>query len=193
VEDPTQKWNRSYAEQWLDQLRGIPRCAWCGEDGKPLNKEKLCAACRRTRRHTAKVKKKTEAIPPTATDHERWERNHELRIAKKMVEICQGDGQLMETILDGDIFDVADLEKSLSDIAYTVCHQRDFFHGNASQLALTFTAEQRRILAYLLWKPRLADRKRRRLRMATHFLHLEDLRRAEKGSASDRGFVDRKL
>ena len=49
----------------------------------------------------------------------------------------------------------------------------------------TFTPEQRRILAYLLWRPRLADRKRRRMQMATHFLHLEDLRRAEQESASD--------
>ena len=55
----------------------------------------------------------------------------------------------------------------------------------ASQLALTFTPEQRRILAYLLWRPRLADRKRRRMQMATHFLHLEDLRRAEQEFASD--------
>jgi hypothetical protein len=39
MEDPTQKWNRPYAEQWLEQLRGMERCAWCGEDEKPLSRE----------------------------------------------------------------------------------------------------------------------------------------------------------
>jgi hypothetical protein len=184
MEDPTQRWNRPYAEQWLEQLRAMERCAWCGEDEKPLNREKLCSACMRTRRHAEMMRKRREAIPSTATAHERWEQTRELRIAEKMVEICQGDGQLMETILNGD-FNVVDLEESLSDLAYAVCHQRNFYHGSASQLALTFTPEQRRILAYHLWKPRLADRKRRRMQMATHFLHLEDLRRAEQESASD--------
>jgi hypothetical protein len=182
MEDPTQKWNRPYAEQWLEQLRGMQRCAWCGEDKKPLNREKLCAACLRTRRYAATVRKGTEAIPSRATDHERWKQTRELRIAERMVEICQGDGQRMETILNGDIFDVVDLEQSLSGVAYAVCHQRNFFHGKASQLALTFTPEQRRILAYLLSKPILADRKRRRMQMAARFLHLEDLRRAEQES-----------
>jgi hypothetical protein len=185
MEDSTQKWKRPHAEQWLDQLRGLQRCAWCGEDGKTPNREKLCAACVRTRKHAAKMKKELEALPSTATNHERWLKTWELAIAEKEVEICQGDGQLMETILNGDIFDVVDLERSLSDVAYAVCHQREFFHGKASQLALTFTPEQRRILAYLLWKPTLVDRKRRRMQMATHFLHLEDVRRAEKESASD--------
>jgi hypothetical protein len=182
MEDPTQKWTRPYAEQWLEQLRDMPRCAWCGEDAKPLNREKLCDACLRTRRHAAKMRKKAEAIPVTATAHERWEQMLELRIAEKAVEICQGDGELMEIILNDDIFDVVDLEESLSDVAYAVCHQRKFFHGKAPLLALTFTPEQRRILAYLLWKPILADRKRRRTQMATSFLHLEDLRRAEQES-----------
>src|ERR1700733_3415929 len=104
--DPTQKWNRPYAEQWLEQIRGMQRCAWCGEDEKPLNRGKLCAACVRTRRYVARVRKVMDAIPTTASDHERWRQSHELRIAEKMVEICQGDGQLMETILNGGIFDV---------------------------------------------------------------------------------------
>ena len=128
------------------------------------------------------MRKKLEAIPSTATDHERWEQKRELRIAEKMLEICQGDGQLMDTILNGEIFDVVDLEGALTSVADAVCHKRNFFHGIASQLALTFTPEQRRILAYLLWKPRLVDRKRGRKQMAAHFLLLEDLRRAEKGS-----------
>lgn len=186
MEDPTQKWNRPYAEQWLEQLRSMQRCAWCGEDEKPLTRrEKLCAACIRTRKYAASRRKKLEVIPSAATDHERWEQKREWRIAEKMLEICQGDGQLMDTILNGEIFDVVDLERSLSDAAYAVCHQTDFFHGIASQLALAFTSEQRRILAYLLWKPRLADRKRRRKQMATRFLLLQDLRLAEKEFASD--------
>ena len=185
MDDPTQNWNQPYAEQLLEQLRSMERCAWCGEDENPLNREKLCAACIRTRRYAAKVRKETEAIPSTATRHERWKQTRELRIAEKMMEICQGDGLHMGTILNGDLFDVVALEESLSDAAYAVCHQRNFFHGSASQLALTFTPEQRRILAYLLWRPRLADRKRRRMQMATHFLHLEDLRRAEQEFASD--------
>jgi hypothetical protein len=185
MDDPTQNWNRPYAEQWLEQLRNMERCAWCGEDEKLLNREKLCAACVRTRRHAAKAKKETEATPTTATEHERWRQTRELRIAEKMMEICQGDGQHMETILNGDLFDVVALEGSLSDAAYAVCHQRNFFHGSASQLALTFTPEQRRILGYLLWKPRLVDQKRRRMQMARRFLHREAMRRAEQESASD--------
>jgi hypothetical protein len=183
MEDPTHKWNRPYAEQWLESIRNIERCVWCGEDEKPLNRKKLCAACVRTRKYAALMKKKLEALPPTATDHELWKQSHELRIAEKMVEICQGDGQLMETILTGEIFDAVDLERSLDFVAFAVCHQSEFFHGKASQLAFTFTLEQRRILAYLLWKPRLVDRKRQRMRMAAHFLLLEDLRRAEKEAA----------
>lgn len=185
MNDPTQHWNRPYAEQWLEQLRNMERCAWCGEHEKPLNREKLCAACVRTRRHAAKAKRETEAMPATATDHERWKQTRELRIAEKMIEICKGDGEHMEIILNGDLFDVVALEESLSDAAYAVCHQRNCFHGSASQLALTFTPEQRRILAYLFWKPRLADRKRRRMQMATRFLHREDLRTAEQESTSD--------
>jgi hypothetical protein len=184
MDDQIQNWNRPYAEQWLEQLRNMERCAWCGQDEKRLNRDKLCAACIRTERYAAKVRKETEAIPSTATQHERWKQTRELRIAEKMTEICQGDGEWMETILNGDIFNVVDLEGSLSDAAFAVCHQRNFFHGSASQLALTFTPEQRRILAYLLWKPRLADRKRRRMQMATRFLHRADMRRAEQESAT---------
>ena len=99
----------------------------------------LCAACLRTRRYAAKVRKETEEIPSTATSHERWKQTRELRIAEKMIEICQGDGLHMGTILNGDLFDVVALEESLSDAAYAVCHRRNFFHGSASQLALTFT------------------------------------------------------
>jgi hypothetical protein len=179
MEDPTQRWTRPYAEQWLEQLRDIPRCAWCGEDTKRLSRGKLCDACLRTRRHAAKMRREAQAIPGTATAHERWEQNLELRIAEKMVEMCQDDGQLMETILSDETFNVVDLEEALSNAAYAVCHQRDFFHGKATQLAWTFTPEQRRVLAYLLWKPKLADRKRRRAQIATAFLHLDDLRRAE--------------
>ena len=55
------------------------------------------------------MRKETEAIPSTATRHERWKQTRELRIAEKMMEICQGDGELhMGTILNGDLFDVVD-------------------------------------------------------------------------------------
>ena len=102
-----------------------------------------------------------------------------------MIEICQGDGEQMENILDGDAFDVVDLEQSMSRFASAVCHRRDFFHGKANELAPAFTPEQRRILAYLLWKPVQVDRKRRRKQMATRFLLLEDVRRAEKEFTGD--------
>ena len=177
--EPTQKRNRQYAEQWLEQIRGMQRCAWCGEDEKSLDRKKLCAACVRTKRYAARLREGAEAIPSLPTEHERRERTRESRIAEKMVEICQGDGEQMETILNGDIFDVVDLEQSLNYVAYAVCHRPNFFRGKASELAPTFAVEQRRILAYLLWKPVLVDRKRRRLQMAARFLLLEDLRRAE--------------
>ena len=106
----------------------MQRCAWCGEDEKPLTpREKVCTACLRTRKYAASMRKKLEAIPSAATDHERWEQKRELRIAEKMVEICQGDGQLMETILNGEIFDAVDLEGTLTSVAYAVCHQTQLF------------------------------------------------------------------
>jgi hypothetical protein len=187
MDDQLQRWSRPQAEQWLEQLRNMVRCAWCGEDEKPLNREKLCAACIRTRQNAAKMKSETEAISATGTDHQRWRQARELRIAEKMIEICQGDGEHMETILSGDLFDVVTLEKSLSEVAFSVCHQRNFYHGSATQLALTFTPDQRRILAYLLWKPELVDRKRRRMQMATSFLLMEDARRAEKSGGGGPG------
>lgn len=180
MDDLTQIHSRSYAEEWLEELQCMERCIWCGEDEKPLNQEKLCDACLRTRRRAAKVRQEAEAISPTATDHERWKRTHELRIAEKMVEICQLDGKQMQNILNSDVFDAVSLEKSLCDIARYVCHQRNFFHGKASRLALLLTPKQRRILAYMLWKPRLVDRKRRRTRLACRLVHMEDLRLAER-------------
>jgi hypothetical protein len=187
MEGPTQEWNRPYAEQWLERLRGMERCAWCGEDEnkKPLNRDKLCSACLRTKRYAARLRKRAKAILPLATEHERRERTHELRIAGKMADICQWEGEQMETILNSDAFDVVDLEQSLNRVASAVCHRRDFFHGKANELASTFTPAQRRILAYLLWKPILADRKRRHKQMAMRFLLLEDPRRSEQESASD--------
>jgi hypothetical protein len=182
--DSAQEWNRPYAEQWLQQQRDQERCKWCGEGDKPLNREQLCAACKRTQRYATKVKKETEGISSTASDHDRWKQTRELRIAEKMEEICKADGELLKTILgDDDLFDVVDLEQAFSAAAFAVCHERGFYHGLANHLALTFTPEQRRILAYLLWKPTLVDRKRRRMMMASHFVHLENMRRAEREAA----------
>jgi hypothetical protein len=178
--DPEERCSQKDAEEWLRSLREIERCEWCGESEKRLNREHLCAACKRTRKYGAKLRKETEAMPSTASKHERWKQTRELRIADKMVELCKSDGIAVETILNRSAFDVVSLERAFSSAALAICHQENFYHGSAIYLTLIFSEEQRRIIAYMLWEPTLVNRKRKRMMMATAHVDREDRRRAEK-------------
>jgi len=169
--DLTEEPNKPDAEQLVQRLRERERCKWCGEGDKPLDREQMCAACTRTLRYASRVRKETEAMAPTATKHELRKQKRELRIAEAMVELCKGDGEEMDVILSGDSFDVVSLEEAFNHAAYSVCHQRDFHRRSGTALADAFSQEQRRLLAYLLWLPVLADHKRKRMKMATRFLH----------------------
>jgi hypothetical protein len=183
--DATEKWNVPFAEEWLGQIRDAERCKWCGEGDKPINRARFCAACKRTQRYAATVRKETGALPDTATDHERWKQNRELQVAEMMEELCKADGEQLSTILHGDLYDAANLERLFNRAAYAICQQREFYGHNATQLGMTFSSDQRRILAYLLWTATLADHKRRRMKLAIRRLHRLNLRREEREAGSD--------
>lgn len=176
--------SRLCAEKWLRQLCEVERCKWCGEGEKRLDREQLCAACKRTQRYVARVRAATKALPSTATKHECWKQTRELRIAEKMVDLCKADGEYMENILGAGIFDAVSLERSLSHMAFRQYRERHYYGGLASQLSSAFSPEQRRVIAYLLWLPVLVDRKRRRMMMASRSLLREDSRRAEREFAT---------
>jgi len=158
-----------YAETWLKNLRQIERCTWCGDDTERLHKDGLCSACKRREVHASTVKKATEMMPPTVTDFDRRQQMRELRIAETMVDLCKQDGEELNLILNEEIFGSINLEESLNCVAYAVCHQRDFYNDYATGLGWALSRDQCRILAYLLWKATLVNRKRRRRAMvASH-------------------------
>lgn len=155
------------AQEWLETLKSIGRCRWCGVDSKPLNRAGLCGYCVRTKDYIAKVQRDTDALQPTASRHEQWKQERELQIARNMVELCKEDGEQMEYILNGDSFNVFELESTFDEVAYRICHSHLYKLDIATYLGSSFTTVQKRILAYLLWRPILADHKRKRMRMAS--------------------------
>jgi len=97
----------------------------------------------------------------------------ELKISEKMKELCEIDGAEVESILNDDGFPAAKLEEMLCDLSFAVCGDRQLHFHIATRLGWTFNMAQRRIFGYLLWETFKADRKRKRMKTASHVLNLE--------------------
>lgn len=149
------------ALHWLDILRRTERCRWCG-DAKPLNKAGLCGSCRKNERDLAKARKNVEEMSPTEHRHQAFLLGLELDWAESKKELCQANGEELETILNGEDFSSHDLEQWLCQVSAAVCHDRQLHGGVANLLGEAFSLDQRRVFAYLLWKMLLADDKQRR-------------------------------
>lgn len=149
------------ALHWLEVLRRTERCKWCG-DAKSLNKAGLCGSCKKNERDLAKAKKNVETMSPTEHRHQAFLLGLELEWAESKKELCQANGEELETILNGKDFSTYDLEQWLCQVSAAVCHDGQLHGGTAGLLGEAFSPDQRRVFAYLLWKMLLVDDKRMR-------------------------------
>jgi hypothetical protein len=169
------------ALHWLDVLRQAERCKWCG-DARPLNKAGLCGSCRKNERDLAKAKKSLEEMSPTEHRHQAFLLGLELRWAEAKTELCRMDGEALDTILNGDDFSSHTLEEYLCAVSRRVCNGRDLFGASANLLSEAFDVDQRRLLAYMLWKMFLVGEKRNRKNRAVLFANQNRIREAEASS-----------
>jgi len=172
------EWDRPYWNLWLDKLRNLPKCNWCGEDRKRL-RAGFCDACKRTEKTLARAKERLRTEQAKATHHELFLLRHEVEIWEKAVELCKADGASRELILDSEDFGSADLEEWLSLMHLEVCGEPDFYRQKATELGWTFNTSQRQILAYFFWTAMLVKWKRHRRQMAASAAHRAKIRAAE--------------
>ena len=77
-----------YPDVWLEQLRSLPKCDWCGEDHKRLQGG-LCDACKRTQKALATAKKHLDEEGPSATNHEHFKLRHEFEVLQKAEDLVK--------------------------------------------------------------------------------------------------------
>jgi hypothetical protein len=162
--------NDESAKQWLDILLAMKRCAWCGEDEKPLNRAGLCSSCKGVETHIAKAKRKADELLPTASRHEEFLLKRAIEVAELAKEHCILDGEAVVMILRNEDLLTADLEHTFDDVAFAICHKRRVYGAMATRLGWTFSPKQRQVLAYLFWKAFHTDEKRKRMQIASNRL-----------------------
>jgi hypothetical protein len=146
------------ATHWLETVRHTERCQWCGDD-KPLTKG-LCRSCRTNQSELAKARINFQTHAGSAFDESLI--RMELGCAQAKIELCQADGEALHSILNGDDESSQILEEYLSDVSRSLCSGSDLFGGLAGLLSEAFAVDQRKLLAYLIWKMMLVRNKRNR-------------------------------
>jgi hypothetical protein len=164
--------NRPYAEVWLSSLRERKRCVWCGQSDKPLNKAGLCASCKRVENKITTSKATLEKNLEAPDSFGRSLLARDLKVAEKMKELCESDGETVRAILDHEQSSIK-LEDQLCEIAFVVSHDRNLHNNKATLLGQTFSPSQRQVFSYLLWEIFHADGRRKRMKQAADALALE--------------------
>jgi len=139
--------HESYAKQLIESVRGFDRCNWCGREARK-NRKGLCRPCDRVLNNLEAVEKHIREHPPKSRD---FMLDWELRVAREMKNDCIAWGQMLKNILAGPV-DSLSLEHWFGKIAGTVARDEKMYHGMANVLGAVFSAEQRQVLSYLLWK-----------------------------------------
>ncbi len=170
---PAEQTDRRYAEEWLESLRASNRCRWCGEGHKQLTKNGLCGSCKRVENKIAALQAKTSATFTKLDSFNQGLLARNLRIAEKMKELREIDGEELESILSGEEFTTTKLENLYCDLSLAIGHNRNLHFHLANRLGWTFDTAQRRILGYLIWETFHADRKRKSMKAAMNVLTLE--------------------
>src|ERR1700679_1291755 len=133
--------NRPYAEAWLASLREKKRCVWCGQADEPLNKTGLCDSCKRVEKKIAISKARIEKNLEAPDSFARSLLARDLKVAEKMKELCESDGETVRAILNDEQSSIK-LEEQLCDISFVVSHNRHLHNNKATWLGWAFSPSQ---------------------------------------------------
>jgi hypothetical protein len=136
----------SYAKEFIEGMRQSVRCHWCGRDEKK-NRKGLCRHCNNVRKDLESIEKLADDPSEPKTFMLDWE----LRIARQQQKDCMAWGQMLHGILDGPV-ECLELEHWFRRVAESIARDKRMHYGMANTLCWIFSAEQRQVLAYLLWE-----------------------------------------
>jgi hypothetical protein len=103
--------DKPYADTWIENLRLVTRCEWCGVGTRRLTRRGLCRHCNEIRKKLDKLQKMTKTPPSTIGPSYHFQM--ELAIMEAEKANCIVYGNVVKRILNGGV-DGLSLEHQLS-------------------------------------------------------------------------------
>src|SRR6266571_127322 len=122
-----------YAKEFIEGMRKVARCDWCGRDTR-TNRKGLCRHCNEVRKDLERVEKLTSDVAEPKTFMLDWRQ----RVARQKKEDCIVWGQMLRGILSGGVEPLA-LEHWFCMVSKRIARDSRMHYGTATMLGWTCT------------------------------------------------------
>jgi hypothetical protein len=160
-----------YAAEFLEGYINKVKCQWCQDPSRELYRARLCRHCYGISRRLAKAEKTMLAAKssPMHVSHSHiiW-LDLQVKTAQKMVDLAKADGLRYGAIHERQVTGL-DLEHQFSLLSQRFL-RKDFFYGQANLFDWSFSADQKRLIFYLLAQLHREFNRRHRKGVAQRFL-----------------------
>lgn len=153
-----------YAAEFLEGLFSRVKCQWCQDPSRWVYRSGLCRHCYGISRRLAKAEKavktaksSSKRVPPSL--------HLEVKTARRMADLAKAEGRTYGAIHERQVTGL-DLEHQFSLLSERFLGM-DLFYGKANLFDWSFSADQKRLIFYLLSRLDREFNRRHRRRIAS--------------------------
>ncbi len=163
-----------YPRTFLEQMHSEPSCQWCKHPEQPLFRAGFCRHCYRINREASRLesqieecKSRNQSVSPYLLSR--------LKTARKMVDLAKMEGSAYGDLHRKNVTGL-DLEHQFSMLTKAI-FKKDLYYGEANLFDWSFSADQKRLIYFLLAKLMREHSRRTRRGIAIGLVAAADSRR----------------